>query len=99
MSAEEDLCDLEVLHVERLGLPDVVAVLVGLDYVHDRDRNDAAPGDADHLAGFAARDEVDRLHAESGGEDAVGRGRGAAALDVAQEGIARLEPRPPFDIP
>ena len=41
---------------------------------------------------------VDRREPESGGEHPVKRGRGAAALDVAEHGGARLEARPCLDL-
>src|SRR4051812_34838820 len=51
-----------------------------------------------HLSEVAGLDEVGRLQAEARGEDAVARGRGAAALNVAEDGDTRLEAGPALDL-
>ena len=48
------------------------------------DRAPRAPGD--HAVEGAARDEIDRVHAEDRSHEAVARGRHAAALQVAEHG-------------
>src|SRR4029077_16955432 len=51
------------------------------------------------LAEAALGDEVGRLQAEAGREDAVARRGAAAALDVPQHRDARLEARSALDLP
>src|SRR5437764_280573 len=56
-----------------------------------RDVDDGVAAERRHLAEPASRDEVGGLQAVACGENAVARGRGAAALDVAENGDAGLE--------
>src|SRR6266481_5421812 len=81
--SEEDLRDGVQRGVDRLEL--------GGRFLQ-RDADDLVPAQGGHLAELPARDHVRRVHAEAGGQDAVEGARSASALDVSQDGDARLVP-------
>ena len=64
--------------------------LDAVDGVGDGDAADFVILVADHLAEFACGNQLHGVDAETGAEDAVERGRGAAALEVAEDAGARL---------
>src|SRR5688500_15075105 len=83
--AEEDLGDLVNLFVEALDAADGVV---------ERDGDDLVGAQRRHLTPLPLQNHLDGLDAEARGQHAVeGRGR-AAALDVAEVGVARLYPGP-----
>src|SRR5215203_496162 len=64
--------------------------LLDLDRLLKRNRGHRAAVEGRHAAEVACFGELVGLGAVEGGEDAVGRGGGAAALDVAEHGHSRL---------
>src|SRR5262245_26621990 len=64
----------------------------------ERDVDDLVPVQRRHPSEPTLVDELGRLHAEARREHAVARGRSAAALDVAEHGDPRLEPRALLDL-
>ena len=80
-SAEEDRSDLEQLRVEQLRRAQRLA---------ERHQHDLAGAQRDHLAEAPVAHGVHRRNAEAGRQHAVERGRGAAALDVPEDRVARL---------
>src|ERR671935_2622428 len=85
---------------EDLG--DAVDLLVeALDLAHggvEGDADDLVAAQRDHLPPPRREHQLEGAHPEARGEHAVeGRG-GAAALRVAEVGVARLDPRPALDL-
>src|SRR5215212_4910443 len=64
----------------------------------ERDVDDLVAVERGHAAELAVLDEVGGLQAEARREDAVAGRGGAAALDVPEDGDARLEPCPLLEL-
>src|SRR5690348_11995177 len=88
LSREEALCYLHHPQVD----------LLYLDRLRQRDGGQLPAVDRRHAAEFACFDHLVRVGAVERREDAVGRGRGAAALDVAEDGDAGLVAGQPLQL-
>src|SRR5437763_1400949 len=87
--SEEDFGDAVNLFVERLDFPNGIV---------ERHGDDFAPAERDHLAPLLFENQLEGPDAETRGEHAIKSRRRAAALDVAEVRVARVNAGLVFDL-